>query len=314
MKSIILRPRSVRAWAVVGVSLLGSVVGRSATTDYFDLTGTGRILDINGATVFTGAGSQSTGSGTFNSYLGVNAGGATPIETGLSTSSNNINDAMSDVDFTKTAAFGFANLTSASTTINGSGSYYAFYFDILETGGGSGGQYLSLDSLTIYKASDTYNSNSAGNPNVDATDLQNFISNTDASVVWSLDDLGVDKYTPTQDRSILTDATGKGSGTGDFYVLIPASKFVASGSGTDYFYIYAEFGAAGTQTISSGTYSFVNSGGFEEIGIASNLGDFTSLPAIITAIPEASASTALPWAFGVLSLLHMRRTRRSRVG
>lgn len=299
----------LRASTLAGVAMFGGG-SALAQTLYYDMVTSGRISNLNGAEVFnSGSPTASTGSGTFNPFLGLSNNSAT--ETGLATSSNSASDRMADVDKPRTSAFTSVSLSSATTAMNGSGSYYAFYFDINETGADP---YLSLDALTIYRASSTYNSNAAGNPNVNASNLPNFISNSNASVVWSLDDLAADKYTVTVDRSLLAVSGGGGSGSGDYYVLIPTSAF-GSIAGTDYFYMYAQFGAAGVQTVSSGTYDFGNTGGFEEIGIASGLANFSSVPSVISPIspaPEATGQAALPLTLGGMAVAYGRRLRRQR--
>jgi len=292
----------------VGIALLGAGTAQAQTT-YYDMVTSGLISNLNGAEIFTaGSPTSSTGSGTFNPYLGLSSN--TPIEVGLATSSNTAGDRMASVDKPRTDAFGLVDLGAATTQMSGSGSYYSFYFDINETGADP---YLSLDALTIYRASGA-SPNTAGNPNVDASNLPNFITNANASVVWSLDDLAADKYTVTVDRSLLSVSGGGGSGHGDYYVLIPTSAF-GSIANDDYFYIYAEFGAAGVQTVSAGTYDFGNTGGFEEIGIASSLGNFSTVPSIISPLspaPEANGGATVPLTLGGLALAYARRLRRQR--
>jgi hypothetical protein len=310
MKAIGSRRAPLRSPAL-GLLIAGASSAFAQTT-YYDVTTAGTIANINGAQIFTSAGSGSSGTGTFGGFLTLGGNGS--VNLGISSDSSGPGaNLMADVTGSQTSALPTATLTAAPVSTIGSTSYYSFYFDLNEPQTASR-QYISLDSLTIY-------SSSVG-PTVWANSLADFTSSGNSgapnnfqganpTVRWSLDDLASDKYTVTNDRSVLIDTSviGGGSGTGDMYVLVPTADFSTLGS-NDYLYFYASFGGAGVV----GTIDYSSHGGFAEVGLVTGGLTFTSLPSTIispSAVPETVPGSAL--GIGLAAAGWLRSRRRSRV-
>ncbi|MFZ9854484.1 MAG: hypothetical protein ACO3I0_05145 [Limisphaerales bacterium] len=310
MKAIGLQRASLKLPAL-GLLVAGASSAFAQIT-YYDVSTPGTIANVNGGQIFTSAGSGSTGTGTFGGFLRL--GGSGSVNVGISSdSSGSALNLMADVLAPQTAALTSATLTAAPATTIGGTSYYAFYFDLNEPQT-LNRQYISLDSLIIY-------SSSVG-PTVWATSLADFTSSGNSgapnnfqganpTVRWSLDDLGSDKYTVTNDRSVLIDTSviGGGSGTGDMYALVPTAAFSGLGS-SDYLYFYASFGGAGVV----GSIDYSSQGGFGEVGLVTSGLTFTSLPSTIispSVVPETVPGSAL--GIGLAAAGWLRSRRRSRV-
>jgi len=228
---------SKRSLGFLRASLMGGALATghwaSAQTIGYDLTTGGTVLSANGALVFTGAGaniSGSAGTGAFNTFLTINSP-TLAIVSGISTGGATGLNTQSAVGKT----YGDFEVF----TINAA-NYIGIALDINEIGGGSSG-YLSLDSIVLYASSTS---------NADGSTVNNFLSTSGLTKVWSLDTLAaLDPSGVSQDRALLMDA-GLSPGSGgqsDIYLMVPESDFIsASVSSTDSIYLYASFGGVGT--------------------------------------------------------------------
>lgn len=174
---------------------------------------------------------QSTGTGVIDPFVRVQASGT---ESGYNTTENNVLDNGNVDTWNHELLLADVPIVSCSA-----GICYEFLLDINENSNANGDQYLSLDAIQIYQT-DT--------PNQAVTDPSTFAGNT--VLVYDLD--------ATTDNTILLDfQLNSGSGSGDMFMLVPVSYFT---EGTDYVYLYSEFGLRGDEP----GFEWSSSDGFEE--------------------------------------------------
>ena len=223
-----------------------------------DLTGSNNSGTANGA-VFDWTDAQPTGTGVIQPFLRVQENG---MEQGYNTSGGIPFD---DKAGPWTHDVQFSDLQATTVTINGT-AYFKVMLDVNEPGGSN--SLISLNQLMIYT------SPTGSQTTLDIASL--------GTLRFDLDGNG--------NNSVLLDASrNSGSGSGDMFAYIPVANF-AGVSGTDYLYLYCNFGdAAGT-----------TEGGFEEWSLVNNL----------SPVPEMSALFPIIGLIAAVGLTHLLRRRR----
>jgi uncharacterized repeat protein (TIGR01451 family) len=214
------------------------------------------FTDNNGGVIFHDGTSQgSVGSGNFNSFVRINAGGSNPTEQGYNTDArangfvgpidDPNNEANSSSQFTHSLDVNTLAKVNADGTLNPNGLYYVFALDVNQTG--HDGSLISLDALQIYQS---------GSANLDVFDpaVQQGGGGTgfgsSAHLVYNLDGVG--------DQTVLINAGLVGHGSGlnpDIDVFVPVADFDSVHG--NFIYLYSSFGQQP---------GYSNTGGYEEFG------------------------------------------------
>jgi hypothetical protein len=280
---------SKRMWAAVAAALLfAPASARAQILDLFSngtTSGTVASDSSGGTTVFSRTDQQPTGTGFIDPFVRLDAtgNGTNSPELGYNTDFRPVQfDEKQDAQYTHSLLL--ADL--GTVTMNGQ-TYYKFLLDANQTGSNPG---ISLDQLAIYQG------NTALNTGYDPT---TGTFSTGATLVYSLDTAG---NTGNEVALAVQNTNGfnanTGSGSGDLYVYVLASKFdPANGA---YVYLYSHFG---DDTNFNGNDLSTNDG-FEEW--AANTGEH------VTAVPEPSTmALALSGLVGA-GFAGLRRLRRPR--
>ena len=231
----------------------------AANAAVVDLTGNNNSGSANGA-VFDWTDAQPTGTGVIQPFLRVQADG---MEQGYNTSGGIPFD---DKAGPWTHDVQFSDLQSTTVTVNGM-AYFKLMLDVNEPGGSK--SLISLEQLKIYT------SPAGSQTTLDLASL--------GTLRFNLDGNG--------DNSVLLDAArNNGSGSGDMFAYIPVANF-AGVSGSDYIYLYSNFGNADGTT----------EGGFEEWSLVKNL----------SPVPEMSAFFPIIGLVAAVSLTQLLRRRRA---
>ena len=214
---------------LMGFLMTGGIAGAA----YVDLTSTGFSGSVSGA-FFQQIDPQSTGTGVIDPFLRIQANGT---EVGFNT------DASNPAPDAKQGSWTHSIQVSDIPVVNiGGVNYRQFLLDINENNNANLDQYLSLDTIQLfYASSPTLNSLSALNAST------------------KIFDMGAGNHV------LLNYALNPGSGAGDMFMYIPDSVFANAGS--NYIYLYTEFGFLGDNTVNGITGDWSSSDGFEEWAI-----------------------------------------------
>jgi hypothetical protein len=153
---------------------------------------------------------------------------------------------------------------------------------------------LSLDSFQLY-----VNNNPSATPlvtnNSNLSQLGNLVYDLDAG----------------QNRTVLLEERGSGSGSSDLVILVSANVFQGYAPDAK-LYLYSAFGGAGTLQQTSGgvptgtNLTFTSTGGFEEWAYSRDGMPFTPVPEASTLVQGALMLFALGWGM----MVHNRRRRK----
>ena len=193
-----------------------------------DVTASGASEEASEGVTFVDSSNINSGTGNYNTFLAL--GDNDGIEEGFN---SDFNDATNpDINAAKTRTFQVQDL--AIVDFNGV-DCYEFRIDLNEVRSGDN-ELISLDMFKIYI------SGSGG-----VTSLADLLA---ADLVYDLDD--------GDDRTVLLRQDSSGGGNDDYSIFIPVSLFTNAGAaGTDYVYVYTQFGATGDD--------YAVSDGFEEV-------------------------------------------------
>ncbi|WP_025031918.1 DUF7507 domain-containing protein [Bradyrhizobium sp. DOA9] len=196
-----------------------------------DLTTAGSQTTIDGA-IFLDSANIGSGTGNYNTFLALSP---TPSQSGNEQGFNSddtppINSTNEDIDQAKTHTVLLSNVPII--VVNGV-EYYEFRVDLNEANSNPNGQ-ISLDQFKIY-------SSSSGT-------IESTTTLFTQNLVYNMDGGG--------DVSLKLSEVSTGSGTDDYAVLVPVSKFAGLDPATTYMYLYVDMGSLGGD--------YVAAGGFEE--------------------------------------------------
>ncbi|WP_210315727.1 SdrD B-like domain-containing protein, partial [Bradyrhizobium sp. cir1] len=203
-----------------------------------DLTAAGSQTTIDGA-IFLDSANIGSGTGNYNTFLALSP---TPSQSGNEQGFNSddtppINSTNQDIDQSKTHT---VLLSSVPIIVVNGIEYYEFRVDLNEANSNPNGQ-ISLDQFKIYS------STSGTIESTTTLFTQNLVYSMDGS--------------PTGDVSLKLSEVSTGSGTDDYAVLVPVSKFAGLDPATTYMYLYVDMGSLGGD--------YVAAGGFEEWNLQS---------------------------------------------
>jgi hypothetical protein len=270
-----------------------------AQTVSYDITADNSSAMVDGAYFFQKTGTTASGTGTFNTFLGVkdDEGGGDPSgpTQGAGFNAPVVTNPMGlEVDESKTFEIYGIDLV-APDAVGGaaSGDFFQMGLDINEPNGGNQ-DYLSIDEFEIWVRAPISGSI---NPANDYTDL----STSGATKVYELD---VDS---TRDVTLLAkavDAAG-GSGNSDYLILVPQSKFTDVPGWNENWLVFVWIMVGGAGDL--GGLKYGEDSGFEELGNVSGYSLTVPPP-----VPEAGTFAAVVvLATAVLGRRHLRRRSKT---
>ncbi|MBR1279238.1 SdrD B-like domain-containing protein [Bradyrhizobium sp. AUGA SZCCT0283] len=203
-----------------------------------DLKAAGSSTTIDGA-IFQDSANVGSGTGNYNTFLAISP---TPSQSGNEQGFNSddttpIDPSNQDIGASKTHT---VLLSTVPITIVNGVQYYEFRVDLNEANSNPDGQ-ISLDQFKIY---------SSTSGTIESTTTL-FTQN----LVYSMDG------GPAGDISLQLSEVSTGSGTDDYAVLVPVSKFAGLEPATTYMYLYVDMGSLGGD--------YVAASGFEEWNLQS---------------------------------------------
>jgi len=249
---------SKKYWAALAAALLFAPLGARADTtlDLFSsalpgqntpTSGSVKSDSSGGTTIFSLTDQQPTGTGFIDPFVRLDTNKVP--EQGYNTDARPVQfDEKQDHQYTHSLL-----LSSLGTkTINGQ-TYVEFLLDANQTGSNPG---ISLDQLRIFQGNTAYNT---GYGPTDATGT----FSTGATLVYSLDTTSNNNEVALPVQNTNGFNANNGSGSGDLYVYVLASKFnPADGA---YVYLYSHFGDDSSfKAADKNTYNLNNNDGFEE--------------------------------------------------
>jgi hypothetical protein len=262
--------------SLTAFALMFGAAPASTSAAVINLTTAGTGGTINGA-MFEQTNPQSTGTGTINTFSQQNAQGSATSSHAYNTTENDILDNKSSDNFNHSISLGAVPYVLRGNTI-----YREFLLDTNENSGG-GEEFLSLDEVQVFVG---------GTANSNVATFTGGILDHDGALVYRMD-AGGDNWVA------LNYALNSGSGSGDMFMLIPASSFTTFAD-TDVVTLYAQFGLQGVNPTGF-TGNFGSSDGFEEWVVREGIAPPGS------DVPEPTA--AMLAMFGVAGLI-ARRIRR----
>jgi len=187
-----------------------------------NLTAPGSSTTIDDA-IFMDSANIGSGTGNYNTFLAVSP---TPSQSGNEQGFNSddtppINSTNQDIDQAKTHT---VLLSTVPVTIVDGVAYYEFRVDLNESNSNPTGQ-ISLDAFKIYS------STSGTIESTTTLFTQNLVYDMDGG-----DD---------GDVSLQLTEVSTGSGTDDYAVLVPVTKFAGLDPATTYMYLYVDMGSLG---------------------------------------------------------------------
>lgn len=202
-----------------------------------NLTAPGASHTINGSgedAIILDSVNIGSGTGNYNTFLAI--GDNDGNEFGFNSNDTSpINPTNPNQDLSKSEV---VLLSTVPITVIGGVEYYEFRMDLNEPNNATAGQ-ISLDTFKIYSSA------SSTIEDLAVLQAQNLVYNMDA---------GADG-----DISVVLSELSSGSGTDDYAILVPVSKFAGLDPATTYMYVYAEMGYLGGDS--------VGDGGFEEFNL-----------------------------------------------
>ena len=206
-----------------------------------DLTTAGSTTTIDGA-IFQDSANIGSGTGNYETFLalGDNDGNEAAFNSDdtppLDASNTNLDHAKSETLLLSSIPIiiGTGSIASGGNGGEVGVAYYEFRVDLNEANSNPSGQ-ISLDTFQLYTSSSS--------TIMTLADLQNT-----ATLRYDMDGNG--------DTTLLLSEVSTGSGTDDYSVLVPVSKFGAVDPATTYLYLYTEMGFKGGD--------YVAGSGFEE--------------------------------------------------
>ncbi len=216
-------------------------------TTIVDLTSVGSSGTINGA-IYEQIDSQSTGTGTIQTFAQIQAQGNNDEQSGYNTTVNNTLDNGAPDNFNRSIILAGVPVTTISNV-----EYRQFLLDVNEADQGpASGRFISLDEVQVFVGGTANNS-------VESLDGSGILEH-DGTLVYQMD-AGMDNWVA------LDFQLNSGSGSGDMFLNVPNSLFAAYAD-SDVVTLYSEFGQQGVDP-SNGmggnfTGDFGSSAGFEE--------------------------------------------------
>ncbi|MDP2356982.1 MAG: SdrD B-like domain-containing protein, partial [Beijerinckiaceae bacterium] len=201
-----------------------------------DLRTAGSSQTIDGA-IFLDSANVGSGTGNYNTFLALSP---TPSQSGNEQGFNSddtspIDPSNEDISASKTHT---VLLSTVPIKIVDGVEYYEFRVDLNEANSGIAAQ-ISLDQFKIY-------SSTSGT-------IESTTTLFNQNLVYDMDANG--------DVSLLLSEVSTGSGTDDYAVLVPVSKFAGLDPATTYMYLYVDMGSLGGD--------YVAASGFEEWNLQS---------------------------------------------
>jgi hypothetical protein len=272
-----LRGRALFVVAAVLGFFLASVCVIADAATIVNLTTAGSSGTINGA-IYEQIDPQATGTGGIDSFVQQSPQGNDTTSKAYNTTANNVLDNKSADNFNHSIL-----LSDVPSVVRSGIPYRWFLLDINENSGG-GNEFISLDEVQIF---------AGGTANSSVDTFTGGILDHDGTLVYRMD-AGMDNWV-AMDYSL-----NSGSGSGDMFLLVPASDFAGFG-GSSVVTLYSQFGLQGVDPAGF-TGDFGSSGGFEEWalpggGFRPPVGD----------IPEPATAVLMVGAAACLAAVRRRR-------
>lgn len=212
-----------------------------------DLLSIGSSGTINGA-IYQQIDAQSTGTGTVDSFVQIQAQGNNDMQSAYNTTANNTLDNGNPDNFNHSITVGEIPIVNISGT-----DYREFLLDVNEADQGpANGRFISLDEVQLFVGG-------TANSSVETLDGSGILEH-DGTLIYQMD-AGMDSWVA------LDFQLNSGGGSGDMFLYVPDSLFTPFAS-TDVVTLYSEFGEQGVDPSNGMGGNFVGdfgaSSGFEE--------------------------------------------------
>jgi hypothetical protein len=246
-----------------------------------DLTSAGSSGVIGGA-IYEQSPMQSTGTGTINTFVQVQAQGNNTTQHGYNTTVNNTLDNGNSDNFNHAITLGEVPIVTKAGV-----NYREFFLDVNEADQGPAmGRYISLDEVQIFVG---------GTPNSNVTTFTAGVLDHDGTLVYRMDD-GMDNWVA------LDFQLNSGSGSGDMHLYVPNALF-SGFANTDTVVLYSAFGFQGVNPPNGLGGNFVG-----DFGASSGFEEWAVRNVVPTSVPEPGTIATL--ALGMIALGGHRARRR----